>query len=192
MSVPAAPTPSAILLPNSTSLTGQMLNDLTTALGVARTSLASDTQISHAWSNLPRLLGKIPSHHRNETMVRMCVAVSTGLFDAAINYIWNSAVIELRDKVRSFGLSVVHHVTGSTFDEDALLDLKDADLLTLCLKLNLVSEDGYFFLDQRRATRNNFSAAHPSMGTLDEDEFLNFLSRCAKHALCLANIIHVE
>jgi hypothetical protein len=160
-----------------------MLNDLTEALGVSRTALASDAQIAHAWSNLPRLLEKIPSHHRNETMVRMCAAVSTGLFDAAINYVWNSAVIELRTKVRSFGLTVVHHVTGSTFDEEALLDLKDADLLSLCLKLNLVSEDGFFFLDQCRATRNNFSAAHPSMGTLDEDEFLNFLSRCAKHAL---------
>lgn len=160
-----------------------MLDDLTKALGVARTSLASDTQIAHAWSNLPRLLEKVPPHHRNETMVRMCVAVSTGLFDAAINYVWNSAVTELRDKVRRFGLTVVHHVTGSPFDEDALLDLKDAELLNLCLKLNLISEDGFFFLDQCRATRNNFSAAHPSMGTLDEDEFLNYLSRCAKHAL---------
>ncbi|WP_027532829.1 hypothetical protein [Bradyrhizobium sp. WSM3983] len=183
MSIPIASTSTALALPNSTALTGQMLNDLTKALGVARTSLASDTQIAHAWSNLPRLLEKIPPHHRNETMVRMCVAVSTGLFDAAINYIWNSAVTELRDKVRSFGLTVVHHVTGNTFDEDSLLDLKDADLLNLCLKLNLISEDGFFFLDQCRATRNNFSAAHPSMGTLDEDEFLNFLSRCAKHAL---------
>ncbi|UEM17304.1 nucleotide-binding protein [Bradyrhizobium barranii subsp. barranii] len=77
MSVPTVPAPAAVTLPNSTSLTGQMLDDLTKALGVARTSLASDTQIAHAWSNLPRLLEKVPPHHRNETMVRMCVAVST-------------------------------------------------------------------------------------------------------------------
>jgi hypothetical protein len=63
------------------------------------------------------------------------------------------------------------------------LDLKDAELLEICLKLNLISEDGYFFLDQCRDTRNNFSAAHPSMGSLDEDEFLVFLSRCSRHAL---------
>ncbi len=40
-----------------------------------------------------------------------------------------------------------------------------------------------FLLDQCRDIRNNFSAAHPSMGMLDEDEFLVFLSRVAKHAL---------
>jgi hypothetical protein len=96
----------------------------------------------------------------------MCVAVSAGLFDSAINYAWNAAVVELRSKVRRFGLTVIHHVTGSTFDEAALLDLKDAELLSLCLKLNLISEDGFFFLDQCRDTRNNFSAAHPSMGSL--------------------------
>ena len=90
---------------------------------------------------------------------------------------------ELREKARRFGLPVIHHVTGSTFDEGSLLDLKDAELLTLCLKLNLISEDGFFFFDQCRDTRNNFSAAHPSMGSLDEDEFLVFLSRCSRHAL---------
>jgi hypothetical protein len=183
MSVPTVPTSTAIALPNSTALTGKMLDELTKVLGVARSTLPSDQQIAHAWTNLPRLLEKIPPQHRNETVVRMCVAVSAGLFDSAINYAWNAAVVELREKVRRFGLTVIHHVTGSTFDEAALLDLKDSELLNLCLKLNLISEDGFFFLDQCRDTRNNFSAAHPSMGSLDEDEFLVFLSRCSRHAL---------
>jgi hypothetical protein len=113
----------------------------------------------------------------------MCVAVATGLFDSAINYAWNAAIVELRAKVRRFGLTVIPQVTSKSFDEAALLDLKDADLLTLCLKLNLISEDGYFLLDQCRDVRNNFSAAHPSMGALDEDELLNFLNRVGRHAL---------
>lgn len=183
MSLPVSSTPTGIALPNSTALTAQMLEDLTKALGVERSILPSDQQIGHVWSNLPRLLEKIPAQHRNETVVRMCVAVSAGLFDGAINYAWNAAVVELREKVRRFGLSVVRHVIGKSFDEAALLDLKDAELLDLCLKLNLISEDGFFFLDQCRDTRNNFSAAHPSMGNLDEDEFLVFLSRCSRHAL---------
>lgn len=113
----------------------------------------------------------------------VCVSVASGLFDSAINYAWNAATIALREKVRQFGLNVIPHVTGKSFDEDALLDLKDAELLQLCLKLNLITEDGHFFLDQCRDIRNNFSAAHPTMGSLDEHEFLSFLSRCAKHAL---------
>ena len=64
-----------------------------------------------------------------------------------------------------------------------MVDLRDADLLRLCLELNLISEDGYFLLDQCRDVRNNFSAAHPSVGALDEDEFINFLNRVGRHAL---------
>jgi hypothetical protein len=143
-----------------------------TALGVGRNILPSDEQISHAWTNLPRLLARIPPEHRNETLVRMCVAVASGLFDSAVNYAWNAAIMELREKVRRFGLAVVPQVIDKEFDEASLLDLKDAELLDLCLKLNLITEDGYFLLDQCRDIRNNFSAAHPAMGNLDEDEFL--------------------
>ncbi len=118
----------------------------------------------------------------------MCVAVASGLFDAAINYVWNAAVLELREKVRRFGIAVVPQVLDDkSFDEASLLDLKDADLLDLCLRLNLIGNDDFFFLDQCRATRNSFSAAHPADGNVDEDEFLAFLSRCQKHALSSAH-----
>jgi hypothetical protein len=160
-----------------------MLTALTDALGVERSVLADDESIAHAWISLPRILGRIPAELRSDMLVRLCVAVATGLFDAAINYAWNAAVSELREKVRRFGLTVVPQITGQAFDEKALQDLKDAELLNLCLKLNLISEDGFFFLDQCRDTRNNFSAAHPTMGSLDENEFLAFFNRVAKHAL---------
>jgi hypothetical protein len=183
MTVPALRPGTAVSLPATAGMTGPMLADLTRALGVERSILAGDDQIAHAWTNLPRLLSRIPPERRNETLVRMCVAVATGLFDSAINYAWNAAIVELRAKVRRFGLTVIPQVTSKPFDEAALLDLKDADLLTLCLKLNLISEDGFFLLDQCRDVRNNFSAAHPSMGALDEDELLNFLNRVGRHAL---------
>jgi hypothetical protein len=179
--VPGEKTP--IALPSVIEVTGPMLTALTAALGVERSILAADHQIAHVWSNLPRLISRIPPEQRSETLVRMCVAVAAGLLDSAINYAWNAAIIELRDKVRRFGLTVVPQVIGRPFDEAALLDLRDADLLQHCLELNLISEHGYFLLDQCRDVRNNFSAAHPSMGALDEDEFLNFLNRVARHAL---------
>lgn len=183
MTVPALRPDTTVTLPATAGMTGPMLTALTQALGVERSILADDDQIAHAWTNLPRLLSRIPPKQRNETLVRMCVAVATGLFDSAINYAWNAAIVELRMKVRRFGLTVIPQVTSKPFDEAALLDLKDAELLTLCLKLNLISEDGYFLLDQCRDVRNNFSAAHPSMGVIDENELLNFLNRVGRHAL---------
>lgn len=90
----------------------------------------------------------------------------------------------MREKVKRFGLNVVEQITGkSNFDDQALLDLKDAELLSLCLKLNLITEDGYFFLDHCRDIRNNFSAAHPVVGKIDDHEFIGFANRCAKYAL---------
>jgi hypothetical protein len=113
----------------------------------------------------------------------MCVAVASGLFDSAINYAWNAAVIELRNKVRKFGIHIIPQIIDSNFDEKRLVEQTDYDLLILCLKLNLISEHGHFMLDQCRDIRNNFSSAHPTIGALDEDEFINFVNRVARYAL---------
>jgi len=173
-----------IKLPAVIDSTLPALTALTSALGVPREILASDEEIEAAWFGLPRVLKKIPPQRRTQELAKMCIAVTVGLFDGAINYIWNATILELREKVRAFGLMVVRQVTGDTgFDEDALLDLKDADLLNLSLKLNLITEDGFFFLDQCRDIRNNFSAAHPAVGKIDDSEFIAFVNRCAKYGL---------
>jgi hypothetical protein len=172
-----------VQLPAVAAFSAPMLTALTSALGIDRSVLASDSQIQNAWQNLPQLLSKIPPHLRAEGMARMCVAVASGLFDSAINYAWNAAIVELREKVRRFGIHIIPQITDKDFDEKKLLDMQDYELLNLCLKLNLISETGYFMLDQCRDIRNNFSAAHPVIGSINEYEFLNFLNRCSLHAL---------
>ena len=173
-----------VKLPAVMDSTLPVLDQLTDTLGVPRDILASGSEIETAWHNLPGVMNKIPPALRTEGLARMCVAVAAGLFDSAINYIWNTSIIELREKVKRFGLPVVEQLLGKqNFDEQALLDLKDAELINLCLKLNLITEDGYFFLDQCRDIRNNFSAAHPVVGKIDDHEFIGFANRCAKYAL---------
>ena len=171
-------------LPKVASITGNMLNQLTDALGVDRSVVALDQQIEQAWSQLPRLIRRIPSELCDEQIVKACISVASGLFDSAINYMWNASIVALRDKVRRFGLQVIPQILDDkSFDEASLLDLKDAELLDLCLKLNLITIQSSFFLDQCRAMRNNYSVAHPFVGSLDEDEVITFFSRCQKHAL---------
>lgn len=171
-------------LPDVLASSAEMLDELTATMGVPRDVLAEDEQIEHVWTQLPRLLKKIPLELRDKRIVKGCVATACGLFDASINYFWNAAIAELRQKVRRFGLNVVPQILDDkSFDEGTLRELKDAELLVLCLKLNLISDDDFFFLDQCRATRNSFSAAHPADGDVDENELLTFVSRCQKHAL---------
>ena len=109
------------------------ISSLIQALGIPREVLAPDEEITHAWRDLPRELRGIPRELRGELVARMCVAVSTGLFDGAINYVWNAAMIELRNKVRLFGITIVPQITGKDFDEKILSDIQDAELLSLCL-----------------------------------------------------------
>lgn len=173
----------AIVLPPVNSHALSLVSQLMAALSVPRDVLASDENIALAWSQLPALLSKIPPALRDQFLARMCVAIAVGLTDSAINYAWNSAVTELRNKIRRFGLNVVSQITGKSFDEKALISLQDSALLSLCLEINLLTEDGFFMLDQCREIRNSYSAAHPTIGQVDGYELINFVNRCAKYAL---------
>lgn len=171
------------LLPALPATVLPAITELTKSLGIPREALASDEEIHYAWRDLPRELRDIPETLRGELVARMCVAVSTGLFDGAMNYIWNAAILHLRDKIRTFGLAVVAQILQKDFEEKHLLEYQDSRLLELCLKLNIVDEDGFFFLDQCRNVRNNFSAAHPTLGKVNDREFTTFLNRCVRYAL---------
>lgn len=182
--VPKPPEPTLPALPTTVL---PALAALTDSLGIPRTVLASDEEIQYAWLALPRELREIPVPLRGELIARMCVAVSTGLFDGAMNYIWNAAILQFRTKIRNFGLPIVAQILQSDFEEKHLVELQDSRLLELSLKLNLVNEDGFFFLDQCREVRNNFSAAHPTLGTVNDREFTTFLNRCVRYALADAS-----
>lgn len=173
-----------IILPSITEITAPFLNSLTHSLGVPRNVLASDEQIGYLWEQLPRVLSRIPPDSVDEGLARMCVAMATGLFDSAINYAWNAVIVELRNRVLTFGVSVIPQITGDRdFDETKLKNLKSSELLQLCLNLSLMSENEYFMLNQCRDLRNNFSSSHPSMGQLDEYEVLTYLNRVVQIAL---------
>lgn len=173
----------AVSLPSALDNTLPHLNKILDAFNLPREIIASDDEIGYAWRELPREISRIPSELRNELIVRMCIATSVGLFDGAINYIWNAVIMTLRQKIRGFGFSVIAQMLGKRFEEEDLLDLKDAQLLDICYKVELLSEDGFYFLNQCRDMRNNFSSAHPSMARLDDRELITFVSRCCKYGI---------
>lgn len=149
------PGPNEPVLPALPSTVLPAIAALTDSLGIPRAVLASDEEIVYAWRDLPREIREIPDELRDALIARMCVAVSAGLFDGAINYAWNAAIIQLRRKVQNFGFPIVSQIMQTDFEEKHLLELQDSRLLDLCLKLNLITEDGFFFLDQCRNVRNN-------------------------------------
>lgn len=179
----SSPVTATVILPGLPGEILPTLDALASALHIPRAVLASDEEIVAAWKDLPRELLRIPESMRNELIARMCVAVGTGLFDSAINYVWNATIQHLRQRMRDFGLHVINRMLGEEFEERNLIELQDSRLLGLCLQLNLITEDGFFLLDQCRATRNNFSAAHPTIGQINDREVILFINRCVKYAL---------
>ena len=167
------------VIDNTLSSIGSILE----SFNLPREVIASNEEIESAWNELPRELARIPPELRDGLVARLCVATSVGLFDGAINYIWNAVILNLRLRVRNFGLGYVAQILNKRFEEDDLNDLMDAELLDLCHKLELLSEDGYFFLNQCRDIRNNFSSAHPSIAQIDDRELISFISRCCKHGI---------
>ncbi len=152
-------------------------------LNLPRSIIASNEEIGFAWKELPREIERIPEDLRDELIVRMCIATSVGLFDGAINYIWNATIMAMRKKVVNFGLSLVAQTLNRNFEENDLSELRDAELLEICYKLEILSEEGYYFLNQNRDIRNNFSVAHPSIAKIDDRELINFISRCCKYGI---------
>ena len=74
----------------------------------------------------------------------------------------NSAMIELREKVRRFGVHVVPQIIDKNFAETDLVEMKDADLVSLCLSLNLLPKRGISFSTSAARVRNSFSSRPPT------------------------------
>ncbi|WP_129739234.1 hypothetical protein [Massilimicrobiota timonensis] len=148
-----------------------------------REILADNEEIIYAWRELPRELVRIPEELRDGLIARMCVAISVGLFDGAINYIWNAVVLNMRTRVKNYGLKYVGQIYDKEFEERQLNEMTDSELLTLCYRLELISEEGYFLLNQCREIRNNFSSAYPSIAQIDDRELIVFISRCCKYGI---------
>jgi hypothetical protein len=160
-----------------------IITDLIRFVGVPRDLLPPRDRIENALKQLPPLLSSIREDLRDERLAKMCIAIGVGLFDSAINYVWNQTVIEIRKRIIIFGLDVVRQLKSKEYTERDIDNLQDSQLLDLASELNLISDEGYYFLNQCRDMRNNFSAAHPSIGAIDDLELIAYINRCIKYSL---------
>lgn len=152
-------------------------------MNIPRDVLASPMDISITWRNLSELLHNVHEDYRNEFLARLVISVRVGLFPSAVNEIWNLTIIALQDRIRFFGFNEAKYFLKKDFDEKILRDLKDHELLDICVKLGVLSERDYFFLMHCKETRNNFSSAHPSEYMLDGHELTAFINSCVKYVL---------
>lgn len=113
---------------------------------------------------------------------KMIAAAAVGLFDAALNYLWDELVDELRRRVLRHGVDAFYDAVAGTGrfrghlrDESDLIKVDDIDLVRGLRALGALSEAEFRRLDHIRFMRNHASAAHPNQVAITGMELANWL-----------------
>lgn len=143
-------------------------------------------------SALKEAISILPIDQREKSyyLTKFTVAIAVGLFDGAVNYLWNETVAALRRLVLKFDLayffSVAEKISSrhkSLSTEEDLDQVGDHDLLEACRRIGLISDVNYQRLEHVNYMRNHASAAHPNDQEIDGFEILGWLRVCLRHAI---------
>jgi hypothetical protein len=154
--------------------------------------LVEVSQRKHAIDNIPNVLDQLSPVQRQGAMYvsKFVAACAVGLFDAALNYIWDETIRNLRSKVARFDLEYFYDTAipdprrrPDFVTEDHLVDLADWVLIKGCQQTGIISDIGYKHLDFIREMRNHASAAHPNQNQLTGLQLVAWLETCIKEVL---------
>lgn len=141
--------------------------------------------------NVPALVELLGIEKRGEAMYvsKFIAACGAGLFDAALNFIWDEVVLRLRKRVAAFDLPYFFDTAVSAQDrqhyqtETDLAALSDDSLIRGALACGMLTSIGYKHLDYIRDMRNWASAAHPNHVELTGFQLLGWLETCLREVV---------
>ena len=117
-------------------------------------------------------------------------ASAIGLFDAALNYVWNEVILNLQRKAGIYGLLDLFFDAAVGGDrrelystEDDFRSLKDRVIIDTFRKLELISDVVYRKLEHILTMRNEVAASHPNVEQIGGYELLGWLQTCVKDVL---------
>lgn len=143
-------------------------------------------------ANVPAAIEKLDPDRLPSAMYlsKFIAASGTGLFDAALNYLWDAVVSNLRERIVRFDLDYFYDVAIKDTDErgkfrtpEDLQNLGDWDLIKGCREVGLITDIGYKHLDYVRDMRNWVSAAHPNQADITGLNLASWLETCIVHVL---------
>lgn len=121
---------------------------------------------------------------------KFVASTAVGLFDAALNYVWNETILALRRRVADFDLNYFFDSVFSgnkSRDQynsaDDLKKIEDWQFIQGCKATGIISEHAYVKLDHIREMRNFASAAHPNQVQLTGLDLASYLESCINHVL---------
>lgn len=154
--------------------------------------LVSTAERKIALANFPNVIEKLEIDIRGQSIYlsKFVAALGAGLFDAALNFLWDETIKSLRVKVIQFDLDYFYSSTITDVDkrkrfssEEHLTRLDDWELIRGCNVTGLLSDIGYKHLDYIRDMRNWASAAHPNQNQLTGLDLVTWLQTCIREVI---------
>jgi hypothetical protein len=141
--------------------------------------------------NVPALVSMLAPEQRGEAMYvsKFIAACGAGLFDAALNFIWDEVVMRLRKRIAAFDLAYFFDTAVPSQErqdyqtEEDLASLGDAAMIKGALNCGMLTALGYKHLDYIRDMRNWASAAHPNQAELTGLQLVGWFETCLKEVI---------
>lgn len=145
------------------------------------------------FQNINNVLARVSNEHKQRSIYisKFVAAVASGLFDAALNYMWDETIFELRRRVSQYDISyffdnaVSPEKRKKLNDVDDLVKIDDSELIHGAKEIELISDLGFRHLDYIRYMRNWASAAHPNQNELTGLQLISWLETCIKEVITL-------
>ncbi len=150
---------------------------------------ASIPERKNVFKNFPAITGTMdPDIKRNSYYLSKFFAATTvGLFDAALNYLWDAIVENLRYKIIKFDVGYFfdsHPNRGissnSHRNEEELRKISDQDLIDGSLAIGIITNVIYQEISLIKYMRNHASAAHPNLNEIRGLSLIGWLDACNK------------
>ena len=154
--------------------------------------LVSVKERMRVFKNIDGVIEDIPKEKliHSTYISKFMAAVSIGLFDAALSYLWDETIVIIRKKIIQYDIS--YFLDQSTLSEEKkkqikseedLSKLDDYDLIKGAKEIELISEIGYKHLDYIRDMRNWMSAAHPNHSEFSGIQLVSWLEQCVNEVI---------
>ncbi len=141
-------------------------------------------------NNIPDIIDNIVEEKRASSyyISKLVAASGAGLFDAALNYLWDETISSLKRKISLFDFEYFQSTLPestkkkvTTIDDLRLID--DNDIVIGCSKIGILSDIGFKHIDYIRTMRNWVSAAHPNQAELTGLNICDWLETCIREVI---------
>lgn len=146
-------------------------------------------------NQLSAIVNKINPESKSNAVYlsRFAAAAYIGLFDAALNYVWDEVILRLRERVVLYGLdyffdnAINNPNERSGYKEKTdLLRIRDSRFLEVCRNLEIIDSNLFKRLAHILDMRNYVSAAHPNTDNISGYELLSYVD------ICVTKVIELE